>query len=33
LEHQIENFAFILSRSPQPELSARNRHGYVVAAK
>ena len=30
LEHQIENFAFILSRSPQPELSARNRQGHFV---
>jgi hypothetical protein len=27
---QIENFAFTVSRSPQPELSARKRHGHFV---
>jgi hypothetical protein len=27
---QIENFAFTVSRSPQPELSARNRQGHFV---
>jgi hypothetical protein len=27
---QIENFAFTVSRSPQPKLSARKRHGHFV---
>jgi hypothetical protein len=30
LHKQVENLAFVVNRSPQPELPPRNHHGHLV---
>src|SRR5208282_4441826 len=30
LHKEVENLAFIVNRAPEPELTARNRHGHLI---